>query len=153
MDNLVVVVVSAITAAVVSGLGAMIQTALALRTKVDESLRADRMAAYKVLWKKMELLPMWPRATDVTYQELDDLSKEFRDWYFSQGGFLLSAKAQKAYGKMQQQICDAVDEDASTKAPSVSEADYKAIRDRCSALRTELTRDLFSRRRAFLFSP
>ena len=83
MDNLATVIVSALIGATVSAIGAVIQNRLAARSKIDESLRVDRIAVYKVLWKKTELLPLWPRATNVTYDRLNRFIAELRDWYFN----------------------------------------------------------------------
>jgi hypothetical protein len=44
MDNLAIAVTSALIGAVISAIGAVIQNALAARSKIDESLRSDRIA-------------------------------------------------------------------------------------------------------------
>lgn len=85
MEDPLTVIISAIIGAVVSYIGAVIQNFLDMRTTIDKSLRDDRIKVYKVLWKKTELLPKWPKATDVTYEKLAKLSEELRDWYFSEG--------------------------------------------------------------------
>ena len=145
-ENLSVIVVSAIVGAVVSFVGALFNNLLGARTKVDESLRADRIKYYAPLWEKTALLPRWPRASDVTYARLHALSLELRDWYFAQGGMFLSETARKAYGDLQHVLTGVGD---ASRNELLAGADYTRVLERCSALRTELTRDLLSRRRAF----
>jgi hypothetical protein len=135
---------------VVAVIVAAIQTALTLRAKIDESLRDARIEAYKPLWELTKRIPQWPRATDVTYDKLYNLSENLRDWYFDTGGLYLSRKAQKAYGYVQKEITNVVGQEKSSE-DHIADGEYDAIRDRCSALRTELTKDLLSRKRAFLF--
>ena len=84
----------------------MSNKALDFRTKVDESLIKTRTEVYKVLWKMTGLLPKWPRAEDVTYEQIKNLSKQFRQWYFEEGGIYLSGRAQKAYASLQDTISD-----------------------------------------------
>ena len=86
MDGIATInfVLSALVGASVAAVGALIQSALSQRVKVDESLRSARLEVYKVLWKKTELLPRWPKADDVTYQKLHDLCADLRHWYFNQ---------------------------------------------------------------------
>lgn len=150
MDNVTTIIVSALVGAVVAAAGAAIQNALTLRAKIDESLRLARLEVYKLLWKKTELLPKWPRANDVTYDKLGNLSKEFRDWYFGTGGIYLSKRARKAYEAVQTGLCQLVEANSANAVENISGTEYDLIRDYCSALRTELTRDLQSRKRSFL---
>jgi hypothetical protein len=148
MDNLGTAVISAFIGAVVSAIGAVIQNVLAARSKIDESLRADRIAVYKVLWQKTELIPLWPRATDVTYERLNTFSAELRHWYFTEGGLFLSTQAREAYGALQTSLSDVIEIATGRGQEVITEADYGTIQARCSALRTELTNDLLSRQRA-----
>jgi hypothetical protein len=148
MDNLATVIVSALIGAAVSALGAILQSRLAARTKIDESLRTDRIAVYKLLWKKTELLPLWPRTKGVTYEKLEKFSAELRDWYFSDGGLFFSTQARQAYEGLQTQLRDVVQQNAGKGGEEISPEHYETIRSRCSSLRTELTNDLQSRKRA-----
>jgi hypothetical protein len=104
MGDVLTVTVSAFVGAVVAAIGVLVQNALTMRSKVDEGLRASRLEVYKVLWKKTELLPMWPRATAVTYRDLADLSEAFRDWYFTEGGLFLSSQSRTVYGELQESL-------------------------------------------------
>lgn len=147
MDDLfLTVIVPAIVGALVSYIGALTKNALDARVKIDESLRSTRLELYKVLWQETGLLPRWPRAAGVTYEQLSEMSKRFRDWYFNVGGIYLSMQARRAYGKLQETIALVV---VAAKTDTLSDTDYDAVQKKCSDFRTELTRDLQSRRRAF----
>src|SRR4051794_8281989 len=147
MDVLLQALVPALIGAVVAFIGALYSNALERRTKIDESLRDKRIDLYQKLWAKTKLLPKWPRSSDVTYEQLFGLSEELRDWYFDEGGIYLSAKARAVYGDLQDAIGAVLQ---GHKSGPVSDLDYASVRAKCSALRTELTTDLLSRRRAFL---
>src|SRR5688572_16910516 len=83
--------------------------ALETRATIDLNLRELRLPAYQPLWKLTAVLPRWPRAEGpayegppVTYEDLRTFSAALRDWYFDQGGWLLSHAARAAYGEVQE---------------------------------------------------
>lgn len=142
-------------------MGSAISNALEKRTRIDESLREARIAVYQPLWQQTSLLPKWPKVPDVTYANLLELSVWMRDWYFNRGGIYLSAKSRAAYGKLQETIQAVIAEKdkeaiqplnqatvAAKRTETLSEKHYECLRDKCSALRTEMTKDLLSRKRA-----
>jgi hypothetical protein len=147
MLDVTIVVVSALVGAVVSYVLAVIQHLLDVRTKMDENLRQDRLTVYKVLWERTGLLPQWPRSTTVTYEKLLNLSTGMRDWYFTQGGIYLSEKTRRVYGNTQEAI-QVVLRKAQNMEETLPEEQYGAIREKLSRLRTQMTRDLLSRRAA-----
>lgn len=145
------------------------------RREIDESVREVRKGAYAKLWNGTSLLPMWPRAT-VAAGQLLALSEWLRAWYFGgygspmkaddfgtgddasgqPGGMYLSQEARAAYTEVQEAIKDVLEAYAGgvSKADSanrnLSDKEYEKVRLACSRLRTELTADLLSRKRAFL---
>ena len=121
------------------------RSAAAFSLEIDTDLRARRIPIYTELWEKTGLLPMWPWNTKLTYENIHKLTGDLRDWYFKRGGMYLSARARNAYFEVQIAI-NAITETDDSKL--VSEGDYNAIRTKCSALRTELTEDLLTRREA-----
>jgi hypothetical protein len=122
-----------------------LKASMAFAGAVDTDLRTKRIPVYAELWEKTGLLPMWPWNTELEYEALRQLTGDFRDWYFKRGGIYLSASARDAYFELQQCINSLVDQD---KTGIVAIDDHKSVRDKCSALRTELTEDLLSRREA-----
>jgi hypothetical protein len=148
MESLLTVVVSSLVGGLVAYVGAVVKNTLDMRAKVDESLRDKRVAVYQKLWQTTEILPKWPRRTDVTYEGLTQFSQGLRDWYFREGGMYLSRQARKAYGELQ----DTIVELGTSKTGPITDPVYDEVRDKCSQLRTELTDDILSRRRLFLTS-
>jgi hypothetical protein len=147
--DLSTIVISAMTGAITSGAILILKNFLSLRTKIDESVRKDRIEVYKEIWRMMDLLPRWPRRDDVTYGKLKELSECFRRWYFERGGILLSVQSRKAYGDIQQSLCDIFQENAQKITEFILRPHYDVLRDLCHAFRDELTEDILSRKRAF----
>jgi hypothetical protein len=152
MNEVAVIVVSAMVGAIVSYLGSYWER----RAKVDEGLRAARIPPYKTLWAATGRLPMWPRRDDVTYGELHDMSMDLRAWYFAQeGGMFLSSAAREAYEVVQVTIADLLASkttDGADDAVRITPDEYSTLQKACSALRSQLTRDLLSRRAVSRFA-
>ena len=111
---------------------------------IDVDLRKRRLKVYPELWKCTELLPMWPRVPGVTYEQLMELSKSLRQWYFETGGMFLSRSTHdNAYTPLQEALKNLLE---SHPSGEISDADYELIRKRCSTLRTALASDIESRR-------
>jgi hypothetical protein len=111
---------------------------------IDLDLRARRISVYKELWEGTAILPKWPRASDVTYEQLLKFSTSLRDWYFHAGGMYLSRKTHdEAYTPLQNTLTDVLH---SKPVGLISEQDYDRVREKCSALRTALATDIESRR-------
>lgn len=125
---------------------AVIQKAsLAFASVIDTDLRTRRILVYAELWEMTGLLPMWPWNTDLEYDALHQLTGDLRDWYFKKGGMYLSTSARDAYFEVQKSINGVIQRGRTGR---IRDEDYKAVCERCSALRTELAEDLLSRREA-----
>jgi len=116
---------------------------------VDTELRGLRIKSYSELWRTTRALPRWPVAESFTYAQLRSYSEGLRDWYFGKdgeppGGMLLTEDAAQSYRNLQTRIAKALE--APHPADSLGAAEYEAIRELGSNMRTELTRDLLSRR-------
>lgn len=121
------------------------KASVAFASLIDTDLRTRRFPVYAELWEKTGLLPMWPWNTEVEYEDLNQLTRDFRDWYFKRGGMYLSTSARDAYFEVQKSISAVLE---AGKAGRLVPDDYKKVRDACSTLRTELAEDLLSRREA-----
>jgi hypothetical protein len=141
-------IITFITSIVVAYATAKYQTEIAAQSKFDESLRETRYEVYKALWKKTGLLPLWPRAEDVTYRALHDRSGEMRDWYFSVGGIYLSRASQKVYRDAQTKVHEVLAKHKDDYDGILAKDEYDAVQEKYSALRTALTKDVSSRRNA-----
>ncbi len=118
--------------------------ALQIVTEIDLDLRKRRSDLYQELWEATAILPKWPRAEDVTYEELREFSKTLRTWYFQKGGLYLSCNAhEQGYSPLQDALMELLTQDFSGK---LSEEHYDSIREKCSSLRSKLTEDIESRR-------
>jgi hypothetical protein len=122
---------------------------LELAGNIDLDLREKRLVAYTEIWKQMRLLPKWPSAAEVRYEDLRELSRGFTKWYFDGGGMFMSSEARDAYGRLQDEIVDVLDTEKKESAPgSGIGGKYEAVREKCSQFRTAITNDLLSRRAA-----
>jgi hypothetical protein len=122
------------------------KAATELNAQIDIHLREQRIKVYSKIWKESGITPRWPRATNLTYAEILEFSERLRTWYFvDHGGMWLSTEARKAYGKLQEVNTTVI---AGHDTGALTVEDYDAILAHCSALRTELTNDLLSRRSA-----
>ena len=122
------------------------KSTLATAAAVDTDLRNRRITCYSELWGTTGALPQWPRNKKLEYNDLSDLIDKFRKWYFEIGGMYLSTSARKAYGEVQEYLTSSLKNKQHDQ--KVNDSDYDIIRGKCSTLRTELTRDLLSRREA-----
>ena len=145
-------IIAGLIGAVTGFLGALLKAWLDSRLKVDAAAREKRWEVYKVLWKETGLIPQWPRNAQLTYGALEVFSDRCRGWYYEEGGFYLSVPARKAYGHMQDVVSDVVKgQPAENKVSDQNDKDeYMRVHRACSALRTQLTKDLHSRQRGAL---
>lgn len=108
-----------------------------------EVLHRERIAAYRPLWELTRVLPKWPKAENVQYGDLHNLSEALRDWYFvGGGGLFLSRNAHSSYAAIQNALTAILTENPS--GPIFAEH-YDAVRELCSALRTCLAADIGAR--------
>ena len=142
------------TGVIVAGIGAWLGKVWAdriaqtrkLAGDIDLDLRVRRIDLYGEIWEATAVLPRWPPAQGVTYDQLYGLSQTLRTWYFHRGGMYLSRRTHDgAYSTLQETLADVLSRGASGP---ISEADYERVRHRCSALRTALANDIESRRDA-----
>ena len=117
---------------------------LAQASAFDTDLRERRIPVYTELWRLTRLLPQWPRATGLTGHHFRSFSENLRKWYFSGGGMYLSSESVKAYKRLQNQLAHFLER--RTLSEPISGQEYDRFRKYCSALRTELTKDIVSRR-------
>jgi hypothetical protein len=142
-------ILAALTGLVVGAAGAWVKAVLAIRAKVNEELRARRLAAYPPVYRLSSALSFWPPA-ELTGDELLDLNLRLRAWYFTTGGLFLSENSRTRYGELKQLICAHLDELEDRAAP-VPRPVYQDLADTCSAFRTALTEDLETRRQRSLW--
>jgi len=112
-------------------------------TQVSDQLLSARIATYRRLWDLTKLLPKWPRAKNVTYNNLLEFSESLRDWYFEEGaGMFLSGAAYTSYAALQDTLTAIRAEQPSG---NISEDHYEIVRELCGALRHRIAQDIGSR--------
>lgn len=99
---------------------------------------------YKAVWKETGLLPKWPEAEGLTYENLWTLSEWLRDWCFNEGGMYLSRTTHNdGFAPLQDAITDLRKQNLTGE---ITPEHYNQIRSKCSALRTAMAIDIESRR-------
>ena len=89
-----------------------------LMQEIDIDLRTKRIGVYEELWRSTAILPKWPKATGVTYEQLLLFSESLRTWYFQKGGMYLSFSTHKnAYGPLQDALADVLRTRTSAQCP------------------------------------
>ncbi|HET9871607.1 MAG TPA: hypothetical protein VFP89_03295 [Propionibacteriaceae bacterium] len=124
---------------------AVVNNWINVRAGVDEDLRTQRLRVYPTLWIATGAVSRWPR-TDISRSRLEDLHRDFRSWYFSEGGLFLSASSRARYGDLQELI-DALLQGGGNPEDLLGSAGYTDLMETASALRTAMTEDLDTRRK------
>lgn len=106
-------------------------------------LQKERIQIYTELWRYTGLLPKWPRAKNIVYEDLRQLCLEMRGWYFDNcGGMYLSKKSMASYAALQDSLTAINNNNFNG---TISDSHYDAIRDLMSSLRRTLAHDIGGR--------
>jgi len=114
---------------------------------VHKELWIKRYETYKKMFLLTGILPLYPQQAEVTYEELFKRSEEMRDWFFVEGGLLLSTKTRNKYFKVQKNIHAILEKKHNEARHQKVTEEYESIRKLFSQFRKEMTDDLMSRRR------
>jgi hypothetical protein len=137
MDAYVAAAIGFVTAAVL----AVINSWLAGRETLGESVRSQRVATYPAVWKRTNVVSRWPR-TDAGREQLLRLHEDLRQWYYGGGGLYLSTRARKRYEHLQLVLEAVLSGDDANAAEF-----YQPAMEAASYFRTGLTDDLETRQR------
>jgi len=125
---------------------------LELIVEYDKKLRAERLDAYKLLWKELKPLAKYSAENPLTYQIIRQMSEKMRDWYFDEGGGIyLSKQSREPYFKLKksmQKIID--DENLQSEKDEPLQINPKNILEQGSVLRESLSDDIGTRREPFI---
>ena len=124
---------SLVTLAVGGVLGGVIKSLLAYRSQVFSDLWDKRFNSYKELWAILGQIPRWPRAEDVSYLRLLSMSEKMKNWYFDNGGILMSEKTGKKYGNVQEEINGKLCTKREDKNAIIRDEEYDNVQKLCSA--------------------
>lgn len=141
------VVVTAVIGALTGAGAALLKNRIDYQHEVRSELWNKRYESYKRIWKLTQLLPRWPKNETLTYKGLFTLSTQCQNWYFEDGGILLSESGRKKYGTMQETITNIrMKKQADGTDSLLDGSDYTIVMEACSAFRTAMTSELLSRR-------
>jgi hypothetical protein len=111
---------------------------------MHEDLWSRRWDPYRQVWTLSSDFSRWPRA-EPTGIHLDVLHRRLREWYYGDGGILMSTRARRQYTYVQQGLAAIV---GVTPDPTpVGPDDYEDMGEIFSRFRSALTSDLESRRK------
>jgi hypothetical protein len=120
-----------------------------LETQYDLTLRSERLAAYRQLWRLLEPLAKYMRPAPLTDKALETLAGKLRHWYFHTGGIFLSSSSRDAYFAL-------LDELSLRRAHGNGGHDevplevFQRLRKKGSSLRTAMASDVQTRRTSAL---
>jgi hypothetical protein len=116
------------------------------RGMVFKELWTKRYDTYKKMFLLTGIMPQYRQHSKVSYEGLLKRSEEMRDWFFEDGGLLLSTKTRNKYFKVQKRI-QKVLESAPAESQHEITIEYEDIRNLLSQLRRTMAVDLMSRNR------
>jgi len=143
-DKLIIAVVTFLLGGV---LGGYLQAMYNYKKEVLSGIWLKRFEEYKLILEITGVLPKYPEDKNVTFNDLYGTCIELKNWYFKNGGIILSKRSRKEYEKMQQTLCDMARLDSEQK---LSDDDYLQMRTVFSLFRAQLTNDLTSRNRSLI---
>jgi hypothetical protein len=121
-----------------------------LESEYDISLRTDRLAAYRTLWRSTQPLAKYARPEPVTYWTADRLIRELRSWYFETGGIFLSFRTRDAYFALMDELRDLLARAPADRLKELDFAAFQILRELGSDLRTAMVDDVQTRRSSAL---
>ena len=128
-------------------LGVLLKYLYDYKGMVHKELWTKRYETYKTLFSLTGILPQYPHKAEVTYEDLFKRSEAMRDWFFTEGGLLLSTKTRNKYFKVQRHIEFIIgDKGKEARLQNIGE-DYEEARVIFSQLRRQMADDLMSRSR------
>jgi hypothetical protein len=145
MENLTTILFSSLVGALVAYVGAILKNIIDTRSKFDDALFQKRTDVYSKLWAITREVPKYPKREGIKYSDLKEYSERLKVWYYETGGIYMSKKSQRSYAALQEKIWGLMKQE---EEADIAESTYKALQEVGSDLRTELTKDLLSRRAA-----
>jgi hypothetical protein len=139
------IIMAVITFILGGGLGAYLQTIFSYKKEIAANIWAKRFEQYKIIWEISGILPKYPQDTNVTYKQIHEACIKIKDWYFQNGGIILSRQSRKSYENLQKTISEI---NTTRYEEKLSDPDYTKIQNLFSSFRSKLTGDLTSRNKS-----
>ncbi len=86
MDEAIIGIIGALAGGAIT---AMVNSWLAARARIAEELREQRLQPYREIWVQTAMFSRWPW-TDATYGHVRRFHDDLRQWYYADGGMLMS---------------------------------------------------------------
>lgn len=103
--------ISGLVSAVITYFVTLSKVRLDLTVEYDKKLRAERLEAYKLLWKELKPLARYSPENPLTYQIIYDTAGKMRDWYFDDGGGIyLSRQSRMPYFRLKKSMQKIIDD-------------------------------------------
>ena len=125
-------------------IGGFVTTYFDYRKQIIHEVWKKRFEQYKKLWAISGNLPKWPKDDALTFKKLHNICIALKNWYFNDGGLLLSKKSRDYYELLQEGLVTHADRESEEIIP---DSIYKIVRQLFSDLRKQMTKDLSSRSR------
>ncbi len=123
---------------------------LSERFSTDRDLRNLRLRQYQRLWSCFEVIPKNPDPYP-DRKQLDELRRGLVTWYYKDGGLLVTDATRDAIFALRDRLEDlARTEDEPQRSQERIESEYGDLFALASSLRTQMTKDVFSRKEAEL---
>ncbi len=117
-----------------------------LESELDRNVRAERIRTYPGLWKLLEVLARYDRPRRVTAAGLEALSVSMRVWFFYEGGIFLSEPTRDTYFSLKRELHRVGQASRARESQEPVTPELDRLVSLASQLRTQLTRDLGTRR-------
>jgi hypothetical protein len=135
--GLVAGVVGAIATLRAKGIDQLVEDRKLWVTAYDTTLLKERLLEYRKLWKLTEKTSR-RYVGQLDFQEADTLAKSLTDWYYSDGGIVLSGDARARFFQARDTL--------EGQRANLGSGWHAKVIEQFSALRTALCEDLNSRR-------
>jgi hypothetical protein len=149
MSEVVAPIVTGLVGLGTGAIAASWRTGLELAARYDVDLRAKRIDKYEDLWQRLAPLDQYGnQAALSTVGDVATLAAEVSDWYYTRGGLVMSRASQRKLVELRKQL-EAIAAQGKPDAPLPADA-TSALTAPASDLRTQLTKDVLSRRGSLL---
>lgn len=149
--SLITGLVSGLISAVITYFATRSKVRLDLTAEYDKKLRAERLDAYKLLWKELKPLARYSPENDLTYEIVKSVSGKMRDWYFDTGGIYLSRQSRKPYFDLKETLQKIIDnKDLILQKDEPLKIDLTGLLEQGKDLRESLSDDIGTRRDPYI---
>lgn len=144
--------VSGIISSALTYFGTRSKIRLDMTVEYDKALHQKRLDLYKELWPKTKPLAEFAAEAPLSYNVIQQVTEQMRDWYFQEGGIYLSRRSRKPYFRLKRLMQAVLDDKKLQQKPNEKLDDPLTLKIQAAAgtLRTSLSDDIRARRGPWL---